>query len=70
MKIGSINPTQREFLKLFALDSSEELAMEKKEVPKQDSVIEERIYNSLKQVKLIQDGKLPRRTVENMLDEL
>ena len=32
METGSINPTQRELLKLFALDSSEEFAMEIKEV--------------------------------------
>ena len=29
-----------------------------------------RICNGLKQVKLIQEGKLPRRTVEDMLNEL
>ena len=29
-----------------------------------------RICNSLRQVKLIQEGKLPRRTVEDMLNEL
>ena len=32
MEIGSINPTQRELLKLFAIDPSEEFAMEIKEV--------------------------------------
>lgn len=29
-----------------------------------------RICNGLKQVKMIQEGKLPRRTVEDMLNEL
>lgn len=29
-----------------------------------------RICNSLRQVKMIQDGQLPRRTVEDMLNEL
>ena len=29
-----------------------------------------RISNSLRQVKMIQDGKLPRRTVEDMLNKL
>ena len=29
-----------------------------------------RICNSLKQVKMIQDGRIPRRTVEDMLNEL
>ncbi len=32
METGSINPTQRELLKLFALDPSEEFAMEIKDV--------------------------------------
>lgn len=29
-----------------------------------------RICNGLKQVKMIQEGKLPRRTIEDMLNEL
>ena len=32
METGSINPTQRELLKLFAIDPSEEFAIEIKEV--------------------------------------
>ncbi len=29
-----------------------------------------RICNSLEQVKMIQEGKLPRRTIQDMLDEI
>ena len=32
--------------------------------------ITSRICNSLRQVKMIQEGRLPRRTVEDMLNEL
>ena len=41
---------------------------------KKETIAEEdltsRLCNSLKQVKMIQEGKLPRRTVEDMLNEL
>ena len=35
-----------------------------------EEVLARRICNGLKQVKMIQEGKLPRRTVEDMLNEL
>ncbi len=36
----------------------------------EDDSLTSRISRSLKQAKLIQEGKLPRRTVQDMLDEL
>ena len=41
----------------------------KKEAIAEDDLTS-RICNGLKQVKMIQDGRLPRRTVEDMLNEL
>ncbi len=36
----------------------------------QDSDLTERICKGLEQVKMIQEGKLPRRTIQDMLDEI
>lgn len=38
--------------------------------PQNDADLTSRICNGLKQVKMIQEGKLPRRTVEDLLNEL
>ena len=36
----------------------------------EEDTLTTRICNGLKQVKMIQEGKLPRRTIQDMLDEL
>lgn len=36
----------------------------------EEDTLTTRICNGLKQVKMIEEGKLPRRTIQDMLDEL
>lgn len=49
---------------------SSKLGIFKIEHVNEDISLTERICNGLRQVKLIEDGKLPKRTINDILDEL